>query len=212
MEGISTKNYIGEHAELLFRYPNRHKLCILCGNPYFVSLKKSIKNSKYCGRDCSNKVSGRRSNPESIWSTYHNNKCNKCGKKVSRGKEFCSSHRPYSDETRKKIGDSNRGKRRSDEFRKKISGPNSHLWKGGISPIHKRIRRTPEYKEWRKAVFKRDNWTCQNCKKRGCELHSHHIKSFANFPELRFDIKNGMTLCVPCHEKTDNYKGKSKKK
>jgi hypothetical protein len=84
-------------------------------------------------------------------------------------------------------------------------GNKCHFWKGGISPINKRIREGVEYKLWREAVFKRDNWTCQECKTRGGKLNAHHIKSFALFKEFRFDVNNGLTLCLSCHKKTDNY-------
>ena len=63
-------------------------------------------------------------------------------------------------------------------------------------------RYSPEMAEWRKAVFQRDNYTCQECGKRGCELNADHIKPFAYFEELRFELSNGRTLCVPCHNKT----------
>lgn len=63
-----------------------------------------------------------------------------------------------------------------------------------------RLRRSPEYREWRDAVYKRDNFTCQECGAHGVKLEADHIKSFALFPELRFDVGNGRTLCVPCHK------------
>ena len=87
----------------------------------------------------------------------------------------------------------------SKEYRKKqrTKGKKCNLWKGGMTSENKRL--------WREAIFARDNWTCQKCKKRGGELHPHHIKSSAKFPKLRFAINNGLTLCERCHRKTKNY-------
>lgn len=63
------------------------------------------------------------------------------------------------------------------------------------------IRRSAEYKEWRKAVFERDNYTCQLCGVRGVKLNAHHKKPFAFFPDQRTVIENGITLCERCHKK-----------
>jgi predicted restriction endonuclease len=62
------------------------------------------------------------------------------------------------------------------------------------------IRRSTEYKQWRSAVFERDNYTCQRCGSRGVKINAHHIKPFATFPELRTDVDNGITLCTACHK------------
>ena len=32
-----------------------------------------------------------------------------------------------------------------------------------------------------------------------------HVKPWALYPELRYDLDNGRTLCVPCHKKTETY-------
>lgn len=62
-------------------------------------------------------------------------------------------------------------------------------------------RNTKEYSEWRSSVFKRDNFKCQDCGKFSGELNAHHIKTFKQFPEHRYDVDNGVTLCVKCHRK-----------
>jgi hypothetical protein len=93
---------------------------------------------------------------------------------------------------------------------KALSGNKTHLWKGGITKKNKLIRTGMEFRNWRKLVFERDDYTCQECELRGVELNAHHIKSFALYPELRYEIDNGKTLCVECHKETPTYKGKMK--
>lgn len=98
-------------------------------------------------------------------------------------------------EVRKKIGDANRGKK-------------SYWWRGGKS--RDKHNGSYEYVNWRVSVFTRDQFTCQICKKIGGFLEAHHIKSWAKYPDLRFDINNGITLCKSCHKLTDNYGGRNR--
>jgi hypothetical protein len=91
------------------------------------------------------------------------------------------------------------GPERAEEEAQKRRDSNRRRHEGKINP-HKREKHNADYHyaEWRKAVFKRDNF--QRCGKRGGVLQAHHIKSWAKFPELRFDVANGKTLCEsPCH-------------
>lgn len=71
-------------------------------------------------------------------------------------------------------------------------------------------RGTPEYQEWRRGVFQRDEYTCQKCGQIGGNLNAHHIKKFKDFPKQRYDIDNGLTLCIDCHK--EEHKNKSKKR
>ena len=96
------------------------------------------------------------------------------------------------------------------EHSKRQSGENNHLWKGGITPINKKIRMSLEYKLWRTAVFKRDNFICIWCGSKE-KIQADHIKRFADFPELRFAIDNGRTLCEPCHRTTDTWGARKSK-
>lgn len=75
----------------------------------------------------------------------------------------------------------------------------------------KRIVRTPEFRKWKSEVFKRDNFTCQMCGAK-TTLEAHHIKEKVNFPELEYDVDNGICLCHDCHRKTDNYGYRAKTK
>ena len=99
------------------------------------------------------------------------------------------------------------GKKQTKEHIKKATGwcigERCPFWKGGKMenyPELVRIRKSIEYKLWRKAVFERDNSTCQKCIISGNYLIAHHINNFADFPELRLAINNGITLCRKCHK------------
>ena len=74
-------------------------------------------------------------------------------------------------------------------------------YKGGITDENHAIRTSIEYKHWRSSVFVRDDFTCQDCQAESGKLNAHHIKEFSDYPQLRLDIDNGVTLCELCHKK-----------
>lgn len=82
-------------------------------------------------------------------------------------------------------------------------GENSHKWRGGITEEDKLIRKRREYTQWRAEVYERDNYTCQCCGLYGGRLNAHHLNSFASYPDLRFNVDNGITLCTQCHDSTE---------
>lgn len=84
--------------------------------------------------------------------------------------------------------------------RPNMTGENHPFWKGGITPENNKIRTSPEYRIWIHAVFSKDNFTCQKTKVRGGNLVAHHIKNFAQYPELRFALDNGITLSEKSHK------------
>lgn len=130
-----------------------------------------------------------------------------------------------SDTTRKRIGAKQKGVAKPwvAERMRNMTGENSLNWKGGVTPLRRRIRASAEYDRWRKRVFERDDWTCRECGKRGGNLEAHHIIEFyriidghrittfedAMRCEMLWGIENGVTLCRECHNKTK--KGKLKK-
>lgn len=108
-----------------------------------------------------------------------------------------------SEEARKKIGLAHKGKKVKESTKRKITlsrlGEKNPAWKGGISSWRDKIYRSQNYKDWRKGVFERDNYECVCCDSNRKYLQSHHIAEFAKYPEQRFDVRNGLTLCKPCH-------------
>ena len=86
-------------------------------------------------------------------------------------------------------------------------GELSPMWKGGATPLRIKEYGTERYKNFVNIVLERDNYTCRYCgSKNGMghniRLEVHHLKSYAEYPELRYDPSNGITLCRPCHMTT----------
>lgn len=135
------------------------------------------------------------------------------------------------EEQRKKLSLAKKGKPLSEkqlnsvrESAKKRRGKNAYQWKGGIVNVVIQIRNSYKYKEWRQAIYVRDDFTCQKCNVRGGKLEAHHLKGFAPLlDEARealplldiydaamvytpmWDIGNGITLCKSCHHKEGNH-------
>lgn len=63
----------------------------------------------------------------------------------------------------------------------------------------RRRNRGGSHHKWVNAVISRDKAICQCCGVYGVELHAHHVKSYKDFPDLRFEVSNGLTLCYKCH-------------
>ncbi len=127
------------------------------------------------------------------------------------------------EENKKKIGEANIGKHfKTREWKMKMSrdrtgsknpmygvfGASHPQWKGGVTPENHRIRMSLEMKLWRKSCMERDDFTCQKTGERGGKLVVHHINNFADFPELRTSITNGITLSKESHQEFHKKYGK----
>jgi len=108
-----------------------------------------------------------------------------------------------------KHGAWNRGIKITPEHSKKLSaikqGVPLSAWKGYSKRGRARLMGQREYREWRTTVLSRDNHKCVQCGETKKRLDADHIKSWAKYPDLRYEISNGRTLCISCHEKTESY-------
>lgn len=173
-----------------------YKNCLVCNKrfPYRDTLKVrsyngvSSVNSKYCSKICLDKSLIER-NKNKIWTNEDRKHHAELAKVRFTGRQHTLEHR-------EKASINNRGSK-------------SHFWKGGITKGNQKDRATLKLKEWRRQVFIRDDFTCQGCYIKGGRLEAHHIKSWAKYPEFRYELSNGQTLCKECHKLTDNYKNKT---
>ena len=95
--------------------------------------------------------------------------------------------------------------------RPEMSGENHFAWKGGTYDKDRKIDMgRKNYRVWRKAVFERDGYKCIWCGSVS-DLNADHIKPYSTFPELRYAIDNGRTLCETCHKLTGTYGGQLRK-
>ncbi len=113
----------------------------------------------------------------------------------------------FTPEQIKRMSDAHKGNKPTQETRLKMSEAHSSEkhwnWQGGITDATHRLRQQMKNKNWRKKIFERDDYTCQTCglesEPSSNKLDSHHIKNFKDYPELRYDMNNGQTLCKACH-------------
>ncbi len=176
--------------------------CKSCGEKFIATSKQA----KYCAK-CKNKEQGKK-----ISGHNHPNynggkvvKCDNCGKEIhmtlfeyeNHEHHFCSRE-CY-------------GKWKSTQ----MQGENNPSYKPELTDEYRQQykedkRVGSEMDKWRKAVYERDNYTCQCCgsKKSGNgNLNAHHKDGYHWCIERRHDVTNGVTLCIECHNEFHSIYG-----
>ena len=78
--------------------------------------------------------------------------------------------------------------------------------KFGIPGMVSNFRHTaPEYQAWKYAVLNKCHRNCQLCGATNVRLEVHHIIPWADAPELRYNVDNGVPLCHECHKKVTGH-------
>lgn len=85
-------------------------------------------------------------------------------------------------------------------LREANKGKKSHLWRGGIS-YNPNYDYGFEWRQIRKQVWGRDNYTCQVCGKTNCRVETHHIIPFRISKDN--SLENLITLCSSCHQRVE---------
>jgi 5-methylcytosine-specific restriction endonuclease McrA len=182
--------------------------CTMCSRVFYVKPSRlRLRATKYCTRECYGigKKLGKNVFCRYCGDTFYVGKY-----EAARGKGlFCSPQCA----SMSRVGSK----------RPTIRGENNSNWQGGVSKLQILIRKSKTYLYWRKQIFERDNYVCQNvhCAKRGGLLTAHHIVPLNMLLE-QYNIKsmdeavacqglwrleNGRTLCKDCHNKLHKQDG-----
>lgn len=173
--------------------------CGICKKPVYVI--PSIKNKKYCSRDCVRKGMVY----SNLFEVGHKTNLGRICKEITKIKISNSQiGKKRTIEVKEKLRKAHLGKKLSINHIKGIiatkkRGPESPFWIKDRSMVigrHNRNFHDPVYKQWRRQVCNRDDWKCrinnEDCKGR---LEAHHIFGWKSHPELRYEVNNGITLC-----------------
>lgn len=167
------------------------KVCRNCEKIFRVRALKRQMTYKYCSRNCALAHKNRE---------FNYAKDPEVKRKLSRAAKMRGTAHMHTPAARAKLS-------------RTISGSGHWNWQGGKTQELVRLRNSTQYKEWRMTVFRRDRFTCVLCgytpgRFDRSSLNADHIKQFAHYPERRFDVDNGRTLCIPCHQATDTFGSK----
>lgn len=214
------------------RLPRQERECPHCGSKFIPGKYQA---QKYCTRECSIAARGSKESPLKGIPRPELRKrrlafCKRCGRPFEATKEWHSYTRDYCSRECAKprltpimcqqcsVDFTPRNSKQKfcckqcadNAARVRQAGENSHFWLGGKTKASKLLRTSASFRQWRKAVFERDSYTCVECGDKcgpgnKVELHPDHIKPLSERPDLAFEISNGRTLCKPCHEKTETY-------
>lgn len=163
------------------------KYCLNCEELLKLRNTRDIKRKKFCSHSCQGKYNTRNgitSPPPKP--TQESRK--KAGETISRKMALGLIPKPpkSTPESSRKAG-------------LKIRGKNHWNWIPDRSKIKKK-ERPSEAETWGRDILYRDDFTCQICHEVGNNLNAHHIKSWKDYPDDRYDLDNGITLCFECHK------------
>lgn len=148
-----------------------NKVCQFCGSTFFSLQSKS----QYCSADC------RAASKRTLKNTVR--ECVVCSTKYepkNNEQQCCGTECAKIKETQTKRAQGARILTEEEYAEKRRYG-----WK---------------YQEWRKSVYGKDKYICQCCgEKKGGSLNAHHVESYSDNPDKRYELKNGITLCQYCH-------------
>lgn len=162
--------------------------CVVCSNKFKV-VPARLGTAKFCSYKCAGEWRSKAYLGENNhrWKGGERTKtCPHCKK------EYQWDGEPYANWEKRKFC----SKACADKGGIRYTGADNGNWN---PDPNKKKHRGNLHAKWQNAVISRDNGVCQDCGATNIELHAHHIKPYKSFPDLRYDVSNGITLCYKCH-------------
>ncbi len=171
--------------------------CLVCDTRLVFKSELDLKRKKYCSLGCLGIANSRTTTSDLQKATIG---------LLNRGKKL-------SKETRKKLSLARTGQKATLKTREILRIAQKKRWakhfeEHGRKETKPNLRGLAKYSHWRLQVHERDGFTCQQCGSIGGKIEAHHVLAYAKYPELRYDVDNGVTLCRKCHQKL-HYKRKA---
>ena len=192
----NSSKYCSRDCQIKARTKRVKVKCDYCGKE--IEKKSCHMNTKhhFCNSQCQGKWN-------SLYKVGENHptysqveiKCDYCGKQFmiqpykleESEKHYCSKDCQHNSLIGRHLSDDHKQKLRDNVPR----GKDSPHWKEDKTDEERLLERSyPEYHQWERSVKERDNFTCQCCKQRGGELHSHHLNGYHWDKEHRHDVDN----------------------
>ena len=181
------------------------KYCLTCNKEFEVCLSEHEQGlDKYCSHKCyAESLKGKHFSPSTEFKKGIASWLKNKHIQTNTGRTHFKKGKSGNPATQFKKGDTSYWKGKKNPH---FTGENNPKWKGGVTPEHKKVRWSQKYKDFREEIFKRDKYTCKDCKRKRKPgdrviLNVHHIKPFAKYEKLRFVKSNVVTLCKECHKK-----------
>jgi len=159
--------------------------CLQCRKIIQLKIRRDLWRKKFCSRRCSTRYQWKTGKCKSPW----------LDKKLSkRMRALMRKPKTLTEKLRK--AQKERGLRRRKPWRWYVEN-------GKKIKFHQ----SQDWRDKAKEIYKRDNYTCQECgkdanqlRKMGLKLHCHHKEGIKTGKKL-FDNNNLITLCEECHSR-----------
>lgn len=214
----NVKLYVSQNSECklletsYLGYTKNMKFKCRCGNSFEVTWKKFTTQTEKPKRECNNCTNKKLSEcyrvdiKDVIIYVRENSTCKLLSEKYTNahqklsfeckcGEKFTTSFDEFKNQNRRQCKPCGYNKN---------SGDSHYKYNQQLTTEERTLRRYGLYGQggynWTLEVYKKDHYRCTCCGNKPRSLNAHHLDGYNWCKEKRFDVENGVTLCMICHK------------